>query len=121
MGHLVLILISVLLTAGGQLFFKQGMMVLGQQNQQASLWKLVGYGLLNGYIILGFLLFGTGAVLWLAVLAKEEVGYAYSMSSLGYVIVLVGSYAIFHEPLSAYRIIGVGLIIFGVVFIELSR
>lgn len=121
MGHLILILVSVLLTAAGQLFFKQGMMVLDHQYQQASLWKLVGYGLLNGYVLLGFLFFGTGALLWLAVLAKNEVGYAYSMSSLGYIVVLVGSYAIFHEPLSAYRIIGVGLIILGVVFIELSR
>jgi multidrug transporter EmrE-like cation transporter len=121
MNHLVLILVSVLLTAGGQLFFKQGMMTLNNQQQQTSLWKLVGFGLLNGYVILGFLFFGTGAVLWLAVLAKEEVGYAYSMSSLGYVIVLLGSYAIFHEPLSVYRVVGVSLIIFGVIFIELSR
>jgi drug/metabolite transporter (DMT)-like permease len=121
MNHLVLILISVVLTAAGQLCFKQGMMVLDRQIPQASLWKLIGYGLLNGYVFLGFLSFGSGAVLWLAVLAKQEVGYAYSMSSLGYIVVLVGSYAIFHEPLSAYRLIGVGLIILGVVFIELSR
>lgn len=121
MTHWILILLSVFLTASGQLFFKQGMMVLSNRHQGISLWKLMAYGLINGYVLLGFVFFGTGAVLWLAVLAKEEVGYAYAFSSLGYVIVLFGSYTLFHEPLSAFRLIGIGLIIVGVVFIEFSR
>jgi multidrug transporter EmrE-like cation transporter len=121
MTHLILILASVFLTASGQLFFKRGMSALNLSQPQAPLWKLMGQGLLNGYVLLGFLFFGTGALLWLAVLAKEEVSYAYPLSSLGYVIVLVGSYHLFNEPLSPVRIIGIGLIILGAVFIEYSR
>jgi len=121
MTHLILILASVLFTALGQLLFKQGMTVLDGRYQPASLWKLIGYGLINGYVLLGFLFFGAGAVLWLAVLAKEEVGYAYPLSSLGYIIVLFGSYLLFHEPISPSRIIGICLIVLGVIFIEYSR
>jgi drug/metabolite transporter (DMT)-like permease len=121
MTHWPLILFSVALTSIGQLFFKKGMMFLDHSHQQASLWKLMGYGLFNGYVLLGFLSFGAGAVLWLAVLAKEEVSYAYPLSSLGYIIVLIGSFFLFHENISPARIIGILLLIFGVFFIEYSR
>lgn len=121
MSHLLLILASVVLTSIGQLFFKKGMTILDHSHQQASLWKLMGYGLLNGYVLLGFLSFGAGAILWLAVLAKEEVSYAYPLSSLGYIIVLIGSFLLFHENISPARIIGILLLISGVFFIEYSR
>ena len=121
MSHLPLILASVALTSIGQLFFKKGMMIWDHSHHQASLWKLMGYGLFNGYVLLGFLSFGAGAVLWLAVLAKEEVSYAYPLSSLGYIVVLIGSFFLFHEHISPARIIGILLLIFGVFFIEYSR
>jgi drug/metabolite transporter (DMT)-like permease len=121
MSHLPLIIASVVLTSIGQLFFRKGMMLLDHSHQQASLWKLMAYGLLNGYVLLGFLSFGAGAILWLAVLAKEEVSYAYPLSSLGYLIVLAGSFFLFHEHISAVRIIGILLLILGVFFIEYSR
>jgi multidrug transporter EmrE-like cation transporter len=121
MTHWSLIFSSVVLTSIGQLFFKKGMSLLYQAHGEASLWKLMGYGLINGYVLLGFLSFGAGAVLWLAVLAKEEVSYAYPLSSLGYIVVLVGSYFLFHENFSPSRIIGILLIIIGIFFIEYSR
>jgi drug/metabolite transporter (DMT)-like permease len=121
MSHWILIMASVALTSIGQLFFKRGMMSLGHSYQHASLWKLMGHGLFNGYVFLGFLSFGAGAILWLAVLAKEEVSYAYPLSSLGYIIVLIGSFFLFHENISTARIIGISLLILGVFFIEYSR
>jgi drug/metabolite transporter (DMT)-like permease len=121
MSHWLLIFISVALTSIGQLFFKKGMTLLDHSYQEASMWKLMIYGLVNGYVLLGFLSFGAGAVLWLAVLAKEEVSYAYPLSSLGYIVVLIGSFFLFHENISPARIIGVLLLILGVFFIEYSR
>jgi uncharacterized membrane protein len=121
MSHLILILASVVLTSIGQLFFKKGMMMLDHAHQHASLWKLMANSLLNGYVLLGFLSFGAGAMLWLAVLAKEEVSYAYPLSSLGYLIVLAGSFLFFHEHISSARVIGILLLILGVFFIEYSR
>ena len=112
---------SVLLTALGQLMFRQGMGTINRINPQAGLWQLIGYGLLNGSVLLGFLFFGTGALLWLAVLAKEEVSYAYPISSLGYIVVLVGSYLLFQEHITLPRLLGIFLIILGVAFIEYSR
>lgn len=121
MHHLILILVSVVLTSIGQLLFKKGMTVLDHHHQQASLWKLMGYGLFNEYVLLGFLSFGAGAILWLGVLAKEEVSYAYPLSGSGYIIVLLGSYLLFHEQFSLARIIGILLLIAGLFFIEYSH
>jgi drug/metabolite transporter (DMT)-like permease len=121
MLHFSLILLSVLLTAGGQLFFKQGMAHINQSHGKAPLIQQIAYGLLNGSVMAGFVLFGAGAILWLGVLAKEEVSYAYPISSLGYIVVLLGSYFLFQETISWARIIGILLIILGVAFIEYSR
>ena len=121
MLHLTLILVSVVLTALGQLMFRQGMMNINRIHSQAGLWELIGQGLFNGYVLLGFLFFGTGALLWLAVLAKEEVSYAYPISGLGYIVVLVGSYFLFQEQITLSRLAGMFLIILGVAFIEYSR
>jgi drug/metabolite transporter (DMT)-like permease len=121
MSHLWVISLSVFLTSVGQMLFKKGMMGLDLPLQQTSLWKLIGYGLVNGYVLLGFLSFGTGALLWLAVLAKEEVSYAYPLSSLGYIVVLLGSSLFFQEQISTYRIIGVLILVLGAFFIEYSR
>ena len=121
MSHLTLIFISVILTSIGQLFFKKGMMILDHRHQQASLWELMVYAFGNVYVLLGFLSFGAGAVLWLAVLAKEEVSYAYPLSSLGYIIVLIGSFLLFQEHISLSRVIGILLLVMGVFFIEYSR
>jgi drug/metabolite transporter (DMT)-like permease len=121
MNHITLILVSVLLTAVGQLLFKKGMMGIALHLPQASLWKVISHGLLNVYVLLGFLSFGTGALLWLAVLAREELSYAYPLSSLGYLAVLFGSFFFFQEQISLGRIIGVLIIMAGVFLIEYSR
>jgi multidrug transporter EmrE-like cation transporter len=121
MTHLILILVSVLLTALGQLFFKKGMAAIADHLPQLPMWKLIGYGLLNLYVLLGFLAFGTGALLWLAVLAREELSYAYPLSSLGYLVVLLGSFFLFQEQISLIRILGILVIIAGVFLVEYSR
>ncbi|MEW6187518.1 MAG: EamA family transporter [Thermodesulfobacteriota bacterium] len=121
MAHWFYIALSVILTSIGQLFFKKGMLILSHNHPQASLGKLMLLALVNSQVLLGFFSFGAGAVLWLGVLAREEVSYAYPLSSLGYIIVLIGSYFLFHEHLSLSRVIGILLLIAGAVFIEYSR
>jgi drug/metabolite transporter (DMT)-like permease len=121
MSHFLMIFISVLLTAIGQLFFKKGMSMIALDPHQANWWKVVAQGLVNSYVWAGFFSFGAGALLWLAVLAREELSYAYPLSSLGYLAVLIGAALFFHEQISLSRIIGVLIIMAGVFFIEYSR
>ena len=121
MAHLLLISISVILTAAGQLCFRKGMAGIQAAQEKAALGKLILSGLLNGYVLTGFIFFGAGALLWLGVLAKEEVSYAYPLSSLGYLIVLLGSSILFQEQVTLPRILGVLFILIGVFLVEISR
>lgn len=61
----------------------------------------------------GFFLYGAGAVLWLAVLAKWDVSKAYPLVGLGFVLSL-GIGWLSGESISAMRVVGVTLIATGV-------
>ena len=69
-------------------------------------------------IFIGLIFFGTSFLLWIKVLTKNELSYAYPMVSLGYVIVTIASFIIFNETLSLNKILGIVIIIFGVFLIN---
>jgi multidrug transporter EmrE-like cation transporter len=52
--------------------------------------------------------------LWLLVLSRVEVGLAYPMLSIGYVVNAVAAWWLFGEELTATRIAGIVVICFGV-------
>jgi drug/metabolite transporter (DMT)-like permease len=116
------ILICVLLTTAGQIALKLG----------ASSPVLVGFldaGAYSAYasraavapmILLGLLLYALSTLLWLFILARADLSYAYPFVSMGFVLTAVyGRYAL-HETLTMPRIAGIGLIILGVIFVSRS-
>ena len=76
---------------------------------------LVKYGAVN--LDLNF---SPGHLLWIKVLSKVELSYAYPMVSLGYVLVMIFSYFLFKENITPLRIAGVLFIILGVVLVARS-
>lgn len=71
--------------------------------------------LLNPWIV-SSIAAGFGALLcWLAAMTKFELSYAYPFMSLAFVLVLVLSALLFHEALTAAKILGVLLIIAGII------
>ncbi len=117
---LPLILLSVLCTASAQLLLKYAL-----QNQQltdiniGTLTPFFQTLLLNPYLILGLILFVLSAMLWLLVLSKAELSYAYPSLSISYVLTAVASWLLFNESLNSLRILGITIICIGV--IALSR
>lgn len=61
-----------------------------------------------------------GGLLWLVALSKYPLSFAYPFLSINYIVVVLGSWGLFHEPLSWYRIVGLGWICLGLVFISKS-
>ena len=59
----------------------------------------------------GFLAF----LCWLGALTKFQLSYAYPFMSLAFVFVMILSVALFHEPLTVGKILGVLLIIAGII------
>lgn len=119
MANLAVLLLSVALGACGQFLFRVGMKGYGVVNTGGVFKNLLGI-VLTPAIFCGFLLFGLSSIIWLSVISKNQLSYAYPMVSVGYMITFLLSYFVLHESFGLFRIIGGALIILGVLFIAKS-
>ena len=119
--YIPLILVGVLLNAFAQLLLKKGMLSIGYfEIQCQSLLPMVRKVATNFYILLGLGSYVVSVAIWLLVLARVEVSYAYPFLSVGYVVVALMGYYIFQENLSWMRAIGIAVIIVGVILLSRS-
>lgn len=58
---------------------------------------------------------------WIWVLGNTDLSFAQPFTALSYVIVSTGAVVFFHEHLSPFRIVGIGLILIGVVLVGSSE
>ena len=72
------------------------------------------------YILGGLALFGLSAALWIVVLSRTKLSFAYPFAALTYVIVLAADRLILKEQVPGMRWLGVGFIMTGVVIIGLT-
>ena len=66
----------------------------------------------------GIVSYGVGFIAYLFALTKLDQSFAYPMFALGYVIVPVFNWLVFHEPFSVLRLIGIFLVLGGVTLIS---
>ncbi len=117
-----LILTSVLLNAGAQLFLKKGMTIPGPIALTFKDIGSISYEIrTNHYVIIAIFCYISSVGLWMVVLLRAEVSFAYPFLSIGYVVVAVAGYLFFHESMNMFRIIGIFLICTGIVFISKSN
>ena len=115
---LILILLDVFLNVTGQLSLKYGMTKIG--NFSLSLSTLPPVFLkaaTNLHVLFGLLCYGLGFMVWLIVLSKAEVSYAYPLISLGYILTAILAWALFGEALNENRLVGILTICLGVFLI----
>jgi multidrug transporter EmrE-like cation transporter len=114
-----LILFSVALNASAQLFLRQGMPQVALVTADGFL-PLLASGLrvvFNPWVFAGLSCYAVSIVLWMYVLSKVQVSFAYPFLSVGYVIVVAAAYFWFREPVSIMKLAGVALICVGVVLV----
>jgi len=58
---------------------------------------------------------------WIWVLGNTDLSFAQPFTALSYVIVSSGAVIFFHEHLSPFRIVGIGLILIGVILVGSSE
>ena len=117
--NIVLILLSVLLNCAAQLLIRKGMLVEGEVGVQNML-SHVGSMITNLWLWGAMFCYALSILLWMSVLSKVEVSYAYPVLSVGYVVSAVAGYALFNENLSPIRIAGIIVICIGVILISRS-
>jgi drug/metabolite transporter (DMT)-like permease len=116
-----LILMDVILNVTGQLSLKYGMSKMG--NFALSLTTLPPVFLkaaTNLYVLFGLMCYGLGFMVWLIVLSKAEVSYAYPLISLGYVFTAILARAMFGEAVGVTRMTGIVITCLGVFLIARS-
>lgn len=110
-----LILFGVLLNAGAQLLLKAGMTQIG--HFEFTLANAVPIGIkvmANPPIITGLCMYVMSVVVWLLVLSRVQVSFAYPMLSIGYIVNALAANYFFGEPLTSMRMFGIFIIISGV-------
>jgi multidrug transporter EmrE-like cation transporter len=117
---IVLILVSVLLSASAQIMMKAGMSSAAVQHALLSgqtTSTIILAIAMSPLVLLGLLSFGFSAVAWLFVLSRIAVSQAYPFVALGIVATSVAGHFIFKEGLDIYRALGVGLVVIGVIVV----
>jgi multidrug transporter EmrE-like cation transporter len=114
MEAIVLVLISVLLGVSGQLFLKQGMRKIGNFELEYFLKTKVFDILKEKFIILGIFCYAIATLIWLVVLSKAELSFAYPMLAIGYILIAIFSKIFFGENVTFVRFLGILLISLGV-------
>ena len=116
------ILVSVGLAAVAQLTLKHGM---NQVTQHGEIPLDLGRPVdvlrriaLNASVWAGLAAFELSAAVWLIVLSRASLSFAYPFASLTYVLILVFDRFVLNEPISGLRYGGVALIIAGLLLIS---
>lgn len=117
--NIILILSSVLLNCAAQICMRQGMLEIGEIDV-AKLFTSALVLICNLWLWLALVCYVVSILLWIVVLSRVEVSYAYPFLSIGYVVAAIAGYMLFHEHLTLIRISGILVICLGVVLISRS-
>ena len=118
---LTLLAVNILLNVAGQLAMKRGMTAVGVVALQLDRFaSTMGQALSNGYVMAGIAAYGVSAILWLVLLSRLPLSYVYPAISLGYVVVVLISWAVLREDIPPLRWLGVLVICIGVYLVGRS-
>ena len=116
--NILLILISVLLNCAAQLCIRKGMLIVGEVGMSGMVQNL-GAMISNLWLWGAMVCYAVSILMWMAVLSKVEVSFAYPFLSIGYVVAALVGYYFFDESLTFTRIAGIMVICVGVYLIRL--
>ncbi len=108
---------SVASGVAGQTFLKLGLTRAGGDGSSDTLFSLIGLILRSPMVIGGLVLYGLGALAWIAVLRRMDLGYAYPFLALNFVLIALVSQWGLGETMPPIRWFGIGAICIGIILI----
>ncbi|MDO8288923.1 MAG: SMR family transporter [Parvibaculum sp.] len=116
---LPLIFTGVFINAVAQLCLKQGMRQIGHfEFTPEVLWDTSWRIATNPYVMFGLFCYVVSVAVWLLALSRVDVGFAYPMLSVGYIVTAIAAFYLFGEALTPVRIAGIAVIMVGVFMIS---
>jgi multidrug transporter EmrE-like cation transporter len=104
----LLLLISSLTAATGQILLKQG-----------ATGRTDVLSFANGWVAGGLLFYGVGTAIWVFALSKAPLSLVYPYTAITFVLVFLSGAALFGETIGPRAVIGAGLVLTGIVLINL--
>ncbi len=120
LGRILFILIPVTAAAVGQMILKIGMTQVGELKFSDGLINIILKTFSNRYVIGGLAFFGVNVFLWLVVLSREKLSFAYPMVAFAYIVTILLSKFVLHEDIPLLRWSGLAVIIVGILMIAKS-
>ncbi len=113
-----LILLSVGFAALAQLTLKHGMNQVTAASGTAQLNASSLKGIVTNVSVIGGLaIFGVSAFVWLLVLSRASLSFAYPFASLSYLLIVLADRFVLQEQIPPLRWAGVGFIMLGIVLV----
>lgn len=110
-----------MLNAAAQIVLKQGMRTIGHfAFSLKNLWPISVQAAMNPFIMTGILCYAVSVVVWLMVLSRVEVSFAYPLLSIGYIVAALAGWSFFGESVGPDRWLGIFIICFGVYLVTRS-
>ncbi len=120
LSTLLLILISVSLSAVAQVSMKHGVSQPDIQRNLAEPATALGYLATNGYVLAGLMLYVTSVAFWLFALARLDVSVIYPFVGIGFILTMVLAALALGEPVGPLRVAGTLLVVAGVALVAQS-
>lgn len=117
-----IIVLSVFFSSSSQLLLKKGAasLVMPDEISVNSLFGVFTSVITNAYLVSGVVFQVIALLVWVYVLKKVDVSYAYPFISVGFVFVIVMGHFIYNEPISAMKMLGCLVICLGVFILSKS-
>jgi multidrug transporter EmrE-like cation transporter len=118
---ILLALSAPVIGTAGQLLLKKVMTGVGAIGSGQFDGRTLNIILTNPLFYLAVLLYGMGFIIWLVVLSRLQLSYAYPILALSFFLVPLFSRFMFDEPISLLRWVGIGIICCGVAVVGFSK
>ena len=109
MKILILCLINVVLLVGGQLLFR-----VGARGRDIAALPDMFRLMFSPFILAALFLYAGATLLWVYILTKAPLSYAYPIQALAFPLVVLLSAFLFNESVPVHRWVGIGVIMLGV-------
>jgi drug/metabolite transporter (DMT)-like permease len=107
-------LMLIAFETGSQLSLKAGSAGLGGETLQ---WEWFVDAASRPLIWLGVLCYIAAFVMWMTILSRLPLGVAFPASAVVFIVVVLASYLVFGEMVSAWQLVGMAMILAGVLLL----
>ena len=114
-----LIFTGVMLNASAQILMKAGTNAIGHFDFSVENILPIGLKLATEWhIIVALFCYAVSVVVWMLALSRVPVSIAFPLLSMAYIVTAVAAFYLLGEAMSLTKMIGIGVIIFGVIIIS---